>query len=77
MTAQLIMKLGGNKYVNHSFFRPYLYIYEDIMIYKKRRKIIFKDEITHRPYSQIALIHFLNMEGESKRFLQCYNMLMD
>ena len=46
MAKNLIMKVGGNKYVNHSFFRPYLYIYDDAVVYTKRKKIFFLDEIT-------------------------------
>lgn len=42
----LLVKLQGNKYVNHSFFRPYLYIYDDSITYKKRRKVFWVDEIT-------------------------------
>ena len=40
------MKLQGNKYINHTFFRPYLYIYDDLVIYKKRRHIFWLDELT-------------------------------
>lgn len=56
MSEHLIMKLGGNKYVNHSFFKPYLYIYDDIMIFKKRRKLFFVDEIT-MPYNHVAQVN--------------------
>lgn len=40
------MRLQGNKYVNHSFFRPYLFIYDNMLVYKKRRWVFFTDEIT-------------------------------
>ncbi len=40
------MTLVGNKYVNHTMFKPHLYIYDDLMIYKRRRKLIYQDEIT-------------------------------
>lgn len=42
----LLLKIKGNKYVNHSFFRPYLYIYEDSIQYTKRRKIFLLDHYT-------------------------------
>lgn len=49
----LILHVRGNKYVNHSFFRPNLYIYSDVMIYKKRKKLIKVDEVT-MPYNHVA-----------------------
>ena len=42
----LLLKLGGNKYVNHTMFRPHLYIYDDYIIYKKRSKFVKLEEIT-------------------------------
>ncbi len=56
MSNRLIKMVSGNKYVNHSFFRPYLYIYEDLMVYKKRKKIFWVDEIT-MPYNHIAQVN--------------------
>ena len=56
MGKTLLMKVGGNKYVNHSFFRPYLYAYDDMLIYTKRHHIFFVDEITI-PYNQIAMVN--------------------
>lgn len=44
--GNLILKIQGNKYVNHTFFRPYLFINEDSVVYKKRRKFLYVDEIT-------------------------------
>ena len=56
MPGRLLKKVGGNKYVNHSFFRPYLYVYDDMIVYTKRRKIFFVDEAT-LPYNQIARVN--------------------
>lgn len=56
MERELIIKIGGNKYVNHSFFRPYLYIYDDIMVYTKRKHVFWVDEIT-MPYNHIAQVN--------------------
>lgn len=44
--TNLILKINGNKYVNHSFFRPFLYIYDDKIIYTKRHHIFKVDEVT-------------------------------
>lgn len=44
--ANLLLKIQGNKYINHTMFRPFLFIYDDAVIYKKRRKFLYVDEIT-------------------------------
>ncbi len=54
--AQLLMTLKGNKYVNHSMFRPYLYIYDDIILYRKRRRVFWIDEIT-TTYTHIVQVN--------------------
>jgi hypothetical protein len=40
------MKIQGNKYVNHSFFRPFLFLYDDLIVYRKRRKVFYVDEVS-------------------------------
>ncbi len=50
------MKLQGNKYVNHSFFRPFLYIYDDHLVYTKRHNIFKVEEIT-MIYLQIVQVN--------------------
>lgn len=55
MPKTLLKKVGGNKYANHSFFRPYLSVYEDMIVYTKRHHILLLDEITI-PYAQIARV---------------------
>ena len=46
MKDNLILKVSGNKYINRSFFKPTLSIYEDTMTYRKRSKLVKVDEIT-------------------------------
>lgn len=54
--STLLMTIKGNKYVNHSFFRPYLYIYDHAIVYKRRRKVIYVEEIT-APFKHIVQVH--------------------
>lgn len=52
----LILKVQGNKYVNHSFFRPFLYVYDDKVVYTKRHHVVKVDEIT-MAFEHIARIN--------------------
>lgn len=50
--STLLLKLWGNKTLNHTVWPPYLYIYDDLLSYKKRSWFKLK-EIT-MSYNQIA-----------------------
>lgn len=50
--ATLLIKLQGNAPLNRTVFPPYLYIYDDLMIYRKRSWFVVR-EIT-MSYNQIA-----------------------
>jgi hypothetical protein len=52
----LLLRISGNKYVNHTMFRPFLYIYDDLMVYRKRRLGFFVDEIT-MSYNHIVSVN--------------------
>jgi hypothetical protein len=53
----LLLELKGNKYLNRTLFPPWLYVYDDILLYRKRR-FIRVDEIT-LPYSHIVQVNLI------------------
>ena len=52
--STLLLKLHGDLTLNRTMFPPYLYVYDDLLIYKRRKLFVVK-EITIS-YSQITQI---------------------
>jgi hypothetical protein len=52
--STLLMQLSGNLTLNRTIFPPFLYVYDDLLIYKKRHWFVVK-EITIS-YNQIAQV---------------------
>lgn len=50
--STLLVTLKGNKLFNRTIFSPWLYVYDDLLIYKKRKWFILR-EVTIS-YNQIA-----------------------
>lgn len=53
--STLLLKLNGSPFWNQTIFPPYLFVYEDILLYKKRH-LLSVDEIT-TAYSHIVQVH--------------------
>ena len=64
--AKLLIQLRGNKSLNRTIFPPHLYIYEDLLIYKKGHLFGSKEStISYGQISQIILskgIFFANIQ---------------
>lgn len=52
--ANLLLKINGYWTLNHTIFPPYLYLYDEILVYRKRH-ILSCDEITIS-YNHIAQV---------------------
>jgi len=55
--STLLLELAGNRELNRTFFPPRLYIYDDLLIYRKRRFLKI-NEITIA-YSHIAQVNMI------------------
>ena len=54
--SMLLLHLSGNKTFNRTIFPPQLYIYDDLLLYKKRRLFSSKEiTISYNQISQITL----------------------
>ncbi|MBN1162622.1 PH domain-containing protein [Patescibacteria group bacterium] len=53
--ATLLLKINGYYALNKTLFPPNLYIYDDLVVYKKRKFFFWGDEITYS-YNQIAQV---------------------
>ncbi|OGC69615.1 hypothetical protein A2415_03520 [candidate division WWE3 bacterium RIFOXYC1_FULL_39_7] len=54
--SKLLLKLQGLRSLNRTIFPPYLFVYDDILIYKKRKWIWVKEiSISYGQISQVTL----------------------
>ncbi len=54
--STLLLHLSGNKTFNRTVFPPHLYVYDDLLLYKKRRLFSLKEiTISYNQISQITL----------------------
>lgn len=64
--SNLLLHLSGNKTLNRTVFPPNLYIYDDLLLYKKRKLLSIKEiTISYNQISQVTLnkgIFFASLE---------------
>ena len=64
--ATLLLQLSGNKTLNRTIFPAHLFIYDDLLIYKKRKLFSIKEiTISYGQISQVTLnkgIFFASLE---------------
>ena len=64
--ATLLLQLSGNKTLNRTIFPAHLFIYNDLLIYKKRKLFLIKEiTISYGQISQVTLnkgIFFASLE---------------
>lgn len=64
--STLLLELHGNRELNHTIWPPHLYIYNDLLIYKKRKFFrLFENTISYSHIVRVNLtrgIFFANLE---------------